>query len=216
MKIANYQNIPFHGNTPDNTHCHQAGMKMVLGFFFPEEEHTWEDLEKITGKRPGKWTWPTQGWLYLAKRELEVTYYGTFNYREFVLKGGDYLVERYGHEVGSKQIANSDLNYEISVAKELLGKYKQVMDIPTIQMIKDFIAENCLLLCNVNYYPLYGKSGYAGHFVLIYGIDDEFIYLQDPGLPPNPNAKIPLNNFLNAWNYSGEENKGLTVVRRMK
>lgn len=214
MKLSDYEKIPFYGNTPDNTHCNQAGMKMILGYYFPNEEYSWESLDKITGKKPDKWTWPMKGWLYLAERGLEVEYYGTFNYSEFIKDAENYLLSRYGKEVGEAQIKNSDIPYEVSVSKSLLEKIAQVKRIPSLEDIKEFISHGSLLLCNVNYYSLYGKKGYSGHFVLIYGIDDKYVYLQDPGLPPNPNAQIRLDNFIKAWSYSGEDNKGLTVVKR--
>ena len=214
MIFDDYQKIPFYGNTPDNTHCNQAGMKMILGYYFPSETHEWKDLEKITGKKDGKWTWPMKGWLYLTERGLEVTYYGTFDYRSFANDPHGYLQSRTSKEVADAQIKNSDIPYEVSIAKKIIDKVTQVHKIPTITDIKDFIAKKCLLLCNVNYFPLYNKPGYSGHFVLIYGIDDEYVYLHDPGLPSNPSAMIPLKNFMNAWEYSGVENKGLTVIRR--
>lgn len=212
MILDDYLNIPFYGNTPDNTHCNQAGMKMILGYYFPKEKFSWEELEKITGKKEGKWTWPMKGWLYLTERGLQVTYYGTFDYQSFAENPREYLFKRTSKEVAEAQIANSDIPYEVEMTKQLLGKIMQIKKVPTISDIKDFIAKTYLILCNVNYYPLYGKSGYSGHFVLIYGIDNEYVYIQDPGLPPNPNAKIPLKNFIKAWEYSGAENKGLTVI----
>lgn len=214
MKIRDFERIPFYGNTPDNTHCNQAGIKMILGYYFPSEEYGWEELEEITGKKPGKWTWPMKGWSYLAERGLSVTYYGTFDYKEFINNPNDYLFARYGKEVATAQIINSDIPYEVSVSKLMIDKISQVKKIPTIDDIKSFIKDGSLILCNVNYYSLYKINGYSGHFVLIYGIDDSYVYIQDPGLPPNPNAEIPLIDFTNAWEYSGAENKGLTVVSR--
>ena len=214
MKIHNFDKIPFYGNTPDNTHCNQAVMKMLLGYYFPNEVYGWKELETITGKKEGLWTWPTQGWVYLKSRGLDVTYYGTFDYDRFVDIGSKYLIEKYGKKVGEEQIIHSDIDYEIEVAKKLLVSFNQTKRIPTLDDVSKFIAQDCLLLCNVNYYPLYGKSGYAGHFVLIYGIDDKYIYIHDPGLPPHPQAEIPIENFIDAWEYSGKENKGLTVVSK--
>lgn len=214
MISADYQQIPFYGNTADNTHCFQAGMKMLLGYYFPKEDFSWESLEELTGKKDGKWTWPMKGWLYLAERGLDITYYGTFDYEKFAQSPEEYLFSRTSKEVATAQIRNSDILYEASVAKELVQKINQEKRIPAIVDISNYIADGYLVFCNVNYYPLYGKEGYSGHFVLIYGIDEEYVYLHDPGLPPNPSAKIPLKNFIAAWEYSGVENKGLTVVRR--
>lgn len=214
MKISKWQNIPFYGNTPDNTHCNQAGLKMILGYYFPDEQYSWEELDKFSGKKPNKWTWPMKGWLYLSKRGLKVTYYGTFDYKRFVKEGGAYLIHKYGKEVGEAQITHSDLPYEIEVSKNLINLMPQIKKIPTIDDIKKYLIQECLVLCNVNYYSLYRKKGYSGHFVLIYGIDDKYVYLQDPGLPPNQNASIPLEDFIVAWEYGGIDNKGLTVIKK--
>ena len=40
--------IPFYPN-PDNTHCFQAVIKMILKYYFPKEEYSWKELEKLTG-----------------------------------------------------------------------------------------------------------------------------------------------------------------------
>jgi len=44
--------IPFYPN-PDNTHCFQAVIKMILKYYFPKEEYSWKELEKLTGKKEG-------------------------------------------------------------------------------------------------------------------------------------------------------------------
>lgn len=212
MKLSYYQKIPFYGNTPDNTHCNQAVIKMMLGYYFPKKHYDWAQLDAMTGKREGLWTWPMKGWLTLSQRGLNVTYYGTFDYRQFIAKGGEYLLEKYGSEVGQAQIDHSDIPYEVEITKDLLTQINQVKLVPDLEHIEQFIVQDSLILCNVNYFPLYDRPGYAGHLVLIYGIDENFVYLHDPGLPPNPHAQIPIDRFLRAWNYSGAENKGLTVI----
>ena len=35
---------------PDNTHCFQACLKMILKYFFPEKEFTYEELDEISDK----------------------------------------------------------------------------------------------------------------------------------------------------------------------
>lgn len=59
--------IPFFSNTPDNTHCYQAAIKMLAKYFWPQENYTWDELDKITVKVKGFWTWPMAGILWLPK-----------------------------------------------------------------------------------------------------------------------------------------------------
>lgn len=55
------KNIPFYSNTSDDTHCLQACLKMLLKYFYPNEEYSWEELDKLTGKKEGMWTWTMDG-----------------------------------------------------------------------------------------------------------------------------------------------------------
>lgn len=42
------QNVPFYSNTPDDTHCFQAVLKMVLKYFQPEKYYSFEQLDKLS------------------------------------------------------------------------------------------------------------------------------------------------------------------------
>ena len=51
--------VPFYTNTSDDTHCYQAGLKMILKYFIPDKDFSWEELDKFTAKVEDLWTWPT-------------------------------------------------------------------------------------------------------------------------------------------------------------
>ena len=85
--------------------------------------------------------------------------------------------------------------------------------IPTISNIKELINKGYLLTCNVNSYALNNESGYAGHFVVIYNYDDDYLYLHDPGLPPLKNRKITYKQFMKAWEYPNESAKNVLAFR---
>ena len=91
--------IPFYSNTKDATHCYQACFKMLLKFFWPEENYTWEKLDRITAKVKGLWTWPMAGILWLKERGVDCIIYDPFDYDKFYLYGGDYLIEYFGNDV---------------------------------------------------------------------------------------------------------------------
>lgn len=207
-------NIPFYGNTSDNTHCYQAVVKMILKYYFPDEEYSWQRLDTMTGKKEGLWTWPMMGWVSMAEKGLEVQYIGTFDYKKFVDDGEEYLIDRYGEEVGREQIAHSDIDYEREVSKRLISGFDQVNRIPDYNEIGERLRDGWLVLTNVNYYSLYGKSGYAGHFVLILEVGENYVLVHDPGLTHKPNEMISSDKFMNAWNYSGKVNRWLTLVRK--
>ena len=87
--MKNYD-IPFYSNTEDDTHCFQAVIKMVLKFFWPDKEFTWAELDKITAKVEGLWTWQMAGLLWLDANGFEVKDIEAFDYDQFIKKGGDY------------------------------------------------------------------------------------------------------------------------------
>jgi len=212
--MINKLKVPFYGNTEDNTHCYQACFKTILKYYFPNNEYSWEELDRLTGKKKDKWTWPMRGWVNLSGLGLEVKYIGTFDYEKFISFGKEYLFDLYGEEVARSQIENSDIPYEIETSKELLGKFIQEKRVPELTDITKHLKDGWFVMANVNYYPLYGKSGYAGHFVIILDMDKEVITVHDPGLPHKSFENIEIYNFLEAWNYSGVENRGLTLVRK--
>src|SRR5689334_14996156 len=111
--------VPFYENT-DDTHCYQAVLRMVLKYYWPDKDFTWEELEKITAKAEGLWTWPTAGMLWLHDNGFEVHDVETFDYAKFIEKSGDYLIELVGERVGKEQIAHSNLDQEVQYAKQIV------------------------------------------------------------------------------------------------
>ena len=64
--------VPFYSNTPDEMHCYQASLRMILNYFLPEKDYSWEELEKITAKVEGLWTWQYAGTLWMQKQGFEI------------------------------------------------------------------------------------------------------------------------------------------------
>jgi len=204
--------IPFYKN-PDNTHCFQAVFRMILKHYLPGKDFSWEELEKITAKVDGLWTWPTAGVLWLHNNGFKVRDVGTFDYATFVKKGDDYLIELFGEKVGREQIIHSDTTQEIKYAKQIVASGICELQIPTISELKQRLDEKYLLICNVNSRALNGKDGYAGHFVLLTTYADKEFVLHDPGLPPSKNRKVTFTDFERAWAYPDEQAKNYIAVQ---
>ncbi len=65
-------NIPFYPNLDDGLHCLQACLKMVLGYYFPDKEYSYEELDRISKHVEGKWTWQIASLLFFAREGFEV------------------------------------------------------------------------------------------------------------------------------------------------
>ena len=210
MKVVN---IPFYSNTPDDTHCFQAALKMVLKYFLPAEEFSFERLDEISAKKEGLWTWPLAAALWMQDREFEVVNIEPFDYPRFIEEGGAYLIEEYGQEVGEAQIKHSDIDQERAFSKRFIQRVKIQKRIPAIDDIRELMEQGFVVIANINSQALDSEEGYTGHFVVITGIDHRSIVLNDPGLPGRESYGVSLKNFEKAWAYPDEKAKNILAFK---
>ncbi len=211
MKLM--RNIPFYSNTPDNTHCFQAVFKMVLKYFWPEKDFSWEELEKITAKQEGLWTWPMAGLLWMQAHGFEVRNIEEFDYEEFAQLGEQYLEEYLGPEVAKTQIEHSSIAQERIIAKKFMEKVRTEKRIPVLDDVKSLLRKGYILVVNLNSCALNEREGYSGHSVVITSLDEEYVFLHDPGLPARENRKVALSIFEKAWAYPDEKMKNIAAIR---
>lgn len=204
--------IPFFANLADGTHCYQAALKMAL-MALSGHEYSFEELDELTGKKLGQWTWPTQSLLWLMENGYEITLIEEFSYEDFGKMGKKYLEKKWGREVADAQEANSDLSWEQKLASKLAKKISVDYRIPNWDDLKNLFKEGSFLICNVNSQLLHKKSGYSGHFIVPAEVGEDFIILHDPGLPPAPNMQVTRNTFEKAWGYPTEHEKNLLGIK---
>lgn len=209
---VDYQ-VPFFANTDDDTHCLQAALKMVVKYWYPNEEYSWEDLDSLSAKVDGLWTWPTAALLWLKRKGLNVKVISPFEYQSFISRGGDFLVEKYGQEVGHAQIEHSSIPQEQQLASDLIRAMDIDARIPELQEIIVLLEEEYLVICNVNSQLLNGRDGYTGHFVVVKGYSSNKIILHDPGNPPQENRSVTLSDFEKAWSYPNQEARGIYAIK---
>ena len=205
-------NLPFY-SSPDDTHCFQAVLKMILAYFLPGRSYTWADLETISAKKERLWTWPTAAVIALREMGFDVVLIEDFDYERFAERGEDYVLEHYGGEVGRVQIDHSDVAQEMRLARELIGIIMPKVAVPSFGDIKRLMSLGYVLACNLNSRILNNKDGYAGHFVVITGIDDDHITLHDPGIPPHPNRKVSKELFEKSWGYPLRNSRNVIAFR---
>lgn len=206
--------VPFFSNTPDNNHCFQAALKMVLKHFLPREEFSWEELDRATAKVGDRWTWPYAGTLWMRERGFEVVNIDVFDNKRFAEEGETYLEELYGHEVAQAQISHSDIEQERRLAREFIEKVQGEQRIPTLADVRRLLERGFIPQCLINSSALVGKPGYTGHAVVIKGIDDAKIVIHDPGLPPIANQVVDCVVFEEAWAFPDERAKNILAFRK--
>ena len=206
--------IPFFPNTGDGTHCFQAAMRMALAVLMPEREFTYDELDRISSKLPGKWTWPTAAMLWMLDNGLDVELVENFDYPRFAEEGGDYLISRYGEEVGRAQIEHSDVERERTFALDFAGRASVEVRTPTMGDLKSRLVRGDVVIVNINAASLEGQQGYSGHFVVVCDVGEDTVVLHDPGLPPRPELAVPITRFEMAWAYPTERDRNLLAIRR--
>ena len=212
MKQVNYQ-VPFYSNTTDDTHCYQAALRMVLKYFLKDRDFTLIELETMTAKVSGLWTWPTAGMLWMKENGFDVIDMEVFDYRMFAQEGEQYLIDFFGEKVGVAQIKHSYIPQEIELAKELLGKQIFKLVLPTYKTILKYLDKGYLVICNVNSHKLNNEKGYAGHYVVMKGYNEFGFTLHDPGLPAQENRFVNFEDFEKAWAYPNKKARNIIAFK---
>jgi hypothetical protein len=208
------KSIPFYSNTPDGTHCMQASLRMVLKYFLPERDYSWEELETMTAKLPGKATWPTQMLLNLQKQGFAVKMIEGFDGPAFVRDGGEYLRRTFGDEAADWQITHSDIAQEQQLYTELLAVGGVIEQrVPTFDDLHELLAQGYLVICTLNSRKLNGLPGYVGHAVVVCGADDQNVTLNDPGPAAQEARQVSRQNFLAAWDDPNENAKSAIAIQ---
>lgn len=212
IRCMNYE-VLFVSNTEDDMHCMQAAYLMILKYFKPELELSWEDWSKVTGYEDGKATWASASLLWFKDHGFDVMHISLFDYDDFIKNGPEYLLRAFGPEAGGWQVENSNIKIELTRAKQLInnGLIKQAE--PKTKDIKKFLDDGYLVRVLVNARKLAGKEGYFGHAVAVIGYDENGFIIHDPGLPPLPNRHLKFADFEAAWADPNKEAKELDAIR---
>ena len=205
--------VPFYSNTQDNTHCYQAALKMVLKYFKPNEEYSWEQLDQITAKVKDLWTWPTASMIWLNEKGFELIDIEIFDWDKFSKQGESYLIDFYGEEVAKEQIKHGDIEQEKKLARNLVERIKIQNRLPSIDDIKELLSKGYLIIALINSSKINQKDGYTGHFVVIKSFDENNLVINDPGLPPLENREVSYELFIQSWAYPYENAKNLLAIK---
>jgi hypothetical protein len=207
----------FYSNSPDEVHCFQASLKMVLSDKAPDLKVGLPELLFITGNSGELTTWPLRAAVYLANAGFDVLFVDPFPLHEFIKAPEQAMRSFYGDETADWQMANSNIPRAVLDAETMLeNRHVEVQfAIPNLDDLCRMLAAGYLCICNVNAKTLTSESGYAGHFVVVYDVDlaGRTISLQNPGPPMNKEAEVSFELFERAWACSGDAYKNVLAVK---
>jgi len=188
--------IPFYKNSGDGMRCMQACVGMVAEYFLGQK-FLLDDLDRLTERKNGKWTYTVQGVSALHNLGLEVVYYSTHN-PEGYLQGEEYIKQTFGKDAERilKFTDLSVLQNAITIMKDNNLFSQNDLSLGEIKsMMKDKGAVP-IILVNINKINDKGDNFYTGHFVVVTEIDDKFVYYHDSG-PKNAgtNKKVSKEIF---------------------
>jgi hypothetical protein len=186
---------------------------MILGHFLPQRTFSFDQLNILLGKHKNGGTWTAKGHSWLVGQGFEVEYWTLIDWPRFVAEGKSYLIEQFGQEVADSQTASGDIELEQARAAEALTKVKTLRKEPQIDDIKRFLDNGYLLRCGVNLNTLNGEEGHRAHSVVVTGYDEACVIIQDPGLPPVANRRVPFAVFEAAWAHPTVLAKEMAAIK---
>lgn len=186
-----FKNVPFYENTEDNTHCFQAAIRMVLKYFFPDEEYSFDQLDELTHKPKDKWTWPMAGLTFMTEHNLEVIHISDLDYARFGKEGRTYLKDFLPAKNMKMQEERSDLDLaQIDASEYSRSLVNRKNRPPKYTDLIQLVNDGYLLIAYVN----------RKHFVVVYHVTPESVELHNPGLPPEKSVTTTRNEFKLIWN----------------
>lgn len=201
--------VPFYASDLGYNGSFRSVIRMVLKYFLPQREFSWEDVEKLTGEKKGERNWPMQGLISLEGMGFDLFEWSDFDYFEFMTMGEDYLIKRCGKGIAKTEAKHNNLEPAQKIAKEYLVSGIHTKKIPEIKEVKRLLDQGYLVCCKVNGHALNNLKGYLKHFVLVVGYTSQNLYLHDPGPSPSRNRRVPIGSFTKAWEYPDKVSKNL-------
>ncbi|MBI4167462.1 MAG: hypothetical protein HY515_00750 [Candidatus Aenigmarchaeota archaeon] len=205
--------IPFYRNDGEGNQCAQVAMQSVLKYFL-NKEYSVEELDRLTDRKKGFWTWTTQIASALHELGLDVRFYSKGELEPF-LEGESFIRKRFGKDA-EKMIKLSNMPEFIKSIKILLRHGIFERKILTFKEIESHIKKGHVPIMLVDYREiLKGIKTYQGHFAVVTGFDNDNIFYHASGpRDVKPNKKAPKKTFLKAWNSDSTDNDVIIVLEK--
>lgn len=185
-------------NTPDNLHCTQACLMMVMNDL--GRPITLKEAERMTDFSPDLYTWVPRMMVELQKHAPGVEVWDDMDYQRFAAEGEEFFRAYVGNEAWfqmQKRFASPGFAKERAAARDM-QHVKQVLQKPSLDEFVTRAADH-LAMVMVDSGTLSGKANNHSHFILVYGYENGVFTAHDPGLPPREARRIPEQVLMDAY-----------------
>jgi predicted double-glycine peptidase len=199
MKI----DVPFFKSIRD-TDCGPMVLKMVLGYF--GEDYSFEEISEAERQLDSGMVWTAGIARGARKFGFDVKIISTTNFSH-----DDDDIDYYDKYSGDDGMR---------ILGELLAESREigvefVEEDMNLEKLLSCISVDSVPIVLVNWFSLAGREGYNGHFLVVVGYDDEYVYVHNPGLA-SAMAYMPIkrSDFLRAWEFKGTDKDCVVVFRK--
>ena len=195
--------VPFYAAKRD-TDCGPLALKMALEFF--GEEHSFDDIATAQKALPSGLVWS----IGIARAATKHGFFAKFfSCENFNLDDNDiaYYEEHANNEARKilRDLLLEAKDLDIAMEQKDLG----------LEDLLSYVSHDSLPIVLVNWFVLGGVSGFNGHFLLVTGFDEEFVYVHNPGLA-SAQAHLPIRRdlFLKAWESKGTDKDTVVICKK--
>lgn len=202
--------VPFYENNGDGKQCMQVAMKSVLKYFL-DRDYSLKELDKLTGRKTGLWTWTCQVVIVLHDLGLKVKYYSTTDLESY-LEGEPFFRKHFGKDA-DKILKFTDMPVVMNSIRKLMEYNIFEKRKLSFDEIESHIEQGHVPLMLIDSNKIVGREDFfTGHFVAVTGFDDQNVFYHEPG-PHNPekNKSVPKSTFVEAWGAAGTDNDAIIV-----
>jgi hypothetical protein len=201
--------IPYYRQTSSGN-CMQTQIKMALKYYFPEKDFSFEELDILTGRTPGKWTWTSQLLPVLLDNGLDAYYYSASSYEGIKEGGKEYILEYYGEEDGNIMIRHTNFESLYESIEKLEENRKFINERLDFSEIEKEFKKGHVIILVIDRNVLFNNNGpYAGHGITITKINETHVSIHDSG--GTPNLLITKEQLIKAWNAPGTDNDAIII-----
>lgn len=206
--------VPFYLNTNDGNQCMQVTMQCVLDHFLGKKMDV-NELDRLTGRKVGYWTYTTQIVGALWDLGLDVKCYSSDPLEPYLhdvntLK--KYIKKTYP-EQAETVFEHSDFPVTIAFSKKLVKYNLFEQRVLRFSEIEKHMKQGHVPIMLIDHSVLRNsKVGYRGHMVIVTGFTKDSVTYHESGPKnPMPHCRVSKKLFIRAWNAPGTGNDTVIV-----
>jgi hypothetical protein len=159
--------------------CGQACAAMMIKYFYPDFEPNFDEINRIIGHQPGKYTFPLQNALLLDHDGVYGKCYSRDDYKTTVEEPG--IFRRWFGKEYKELIDQVDIpGYNRMVVE---GRKRNLFEKrrTTFPQIVQYFRRGYIVALVIDWKTLINKTGgFEGHFVILSGIENGNYLIHDP------------------------------------